>query len=71
MENSQQEGVLENKLEDASQEAPQDDERSEVINNAVTQINEQNSPVSEINISAPVELSNMSSSQKEANSVES
>ena len=71
MENSQQEGVLENKLEDASQEAPQDDERSEVINNAVTQINEQISPVSEINISAPVELSNMSSNQKEANSVES
>ena len=59
---------VENNAEVESQEQPQSDERSEVVNNAVSQISEQNESTQEINVPSTVELSNVSSSQREMSS---
>lgn len=56
---------VENNAEAQLQQQPQADERSEAINNAAAEISEQTVSTPEINISAPVELSNVSSSQRE------
>ena len=63
--------TLENSIETQSQEPQEDSKRSEIVNNAVSETNEQSVTTSEINITAPVELSNMSSSQRESTPVES
>lgn len=62
---------VENNVEVQQQEQPQADERSEVVNNAAAEMNDPNVSAPEINISTPVELSNVSSSQKESVSAES
>ncbi len=62
---------VENNVEVQQQEQSQADERSEVVNNVAAEMNDPNVSASEINISTPVELSNVSSSQKESVSVES
>ena len=62
---SSQSEIMENKIETESQPAPQNDERSDLVNNAVSQINTTESTQTEINLSAPVELSNMSTNQAE------
>jgi len=53
-----------NNLEATLQEQPQGDERSEMVNNVVSKRNENAAP--EINLSTPVELSDVSSNQAEA-----
>ena len=62
---------VENTVEVESQEQPQSDERSEVVNNAASQISEQNESTQEINVPTTVELSNVSSSQREISPSES
>lgn len=63
---SSQSEIMENKIETELQPAPQNnDERSDLVNNAVSQINTTESTQTEINLSAPVELSNMSTNQAE------
>lgn len=71
VEESAQTENVENNVEVQQPEQPQADERSEVVNNAVAEMNEPNVSAPEINISAPVELSNVSSSQREATPSES
>ena len=61
---------VENNVEIQSQQS-QTDERSEAINNAAAEMSDQNVATPEINISSPVELSNVSSSQRENVPVES
>ena len=56
---------VENNAEAQLQQQPQADERSEVVNNAAAEMSEPNVATPEINISAPIELSNVSSSQRE------
>ena len=62
---SSQSEIMENKIETEPQQAHQNDERSDLVNNAVSQINTTESTQTEINLSAPVELSNMSTNQAE------
>ena len=62
---SSQSEIMENKIETEPQPAHQNDERSDLVNNAVSQINTTESTQTEINLSAPVELSNMSTNQAE------
>ena len=62
---SSQSEIMENKIETESRPAPQNDERSDLVNNAVSQINTTESTQTEINLSAPVELSNVSTNQAE------
>ncbi|MBO7505070.1 hypothetical protein J6T66_02765 [bacterium] len=64
MEQASQLETPENNLETTLQEQPQVDERSEMVNNAVPEMNENVAP--EINLSTPVELSDVSSNQAES-----
>jgi len=56
---------VENNAEVQPQQQPQADERSEAVNNVAAEMSEPSVTTPEINISAPVELSNVSSSQRE------
>lgn len=49
---------------------PEEQTQTDIVNNTASQINEQNVEVPEINISTPVELSDMSSNQRETTSAE-
>ena len=62
---SSQSEIVENKIETEPQPALQNEERSDLVNNAVSQINTTESTQTEINLSAPVELSNMDTNQAE------
>ena len=67
--NSQQKTVENTEVTQAEAQT-QTDTTIDMINNTISQINEQNVEVPEINISTPVELSDMSSSQRESNPTE-
>ena len=62
---------VENNVEVQPQQQPQTDERSEAVNSVAAEMSEPNVATPEINISSPVELSNVSSSQRENVPVES
>ena len=57
--------IAENNVESESYEQSQSDERSEIINSAVSEINGLSTETPEINITTPVELSDVSSNQRE------
>jgi hypothetical protein len=68
---NQQPEVVENNIEIQPEEQPQIDERSEIGNNAVaSEMNDVNVETSEINITTPVKLSDVSSNQVESNQSE-
>jgi hypothetical protein len=62
---------VENNVEVQPQQQPQTDERSEAVNSVAAEMSEPSVATPEINISSPVELSNVSSSQRENVPVES
>ena len=54
-----------------AQEQSQSDERSEMVNNVVSEISKKDNSTPDINVTAPVELSNVSSDQRESVPAES
>ena len=68
---NQQPEVVEDNIEIQPEEQSQIDERSEMVNNTVaSEMDDVNVEAPEINITAPVKLSDMSSSQVESNQSE-